>query len=151
MPENLLTNKSADLWHDLQQMLNTFLLKHKLTWNYQVNLDVPRDQAYEQWLKDCSRNSHEVDQLVVELIEKETLGELDSELRYFVSARIAAASDLLKLLSFVHGGQLVTLFHVASDDPKLVLRYLLLEWWHGRGVFSVFDRIYDGKLHQGLT
>jgi hypothetical protein len=150
MPENLLTTETADLWHNLQHLLNDFLVQHKLSWKYQINLDVPKERAYDQWLVDCTRNSREVDRLVTALVDQVTLSEDDPELRYFLFVRIAAVSELVSLLSFYRGGQVVTLFRSPSSDPKAVLRALLLEWWHGRGIHSVFPRIYDGKLHQGL-
>ena len=151
MNQSLLKTESADLWHSLQHLMNDFLLKHKLGWKYQINLDVPKERAYDQWLIDCMRNAREVDQLVDELIEKDTLQLDDSELRYFLFVRFAAASELVNMLAFLRMGQRVTLFRAPSDDPKAVLRALLTEWWQGMGIHTSFYSVYDGKLYQGIA
>jgi hypothetical protein len=130
--------------------MDDFLQSNKLGWKYQVNLDVSKETAHDQWLVDCMRNAAQVDQLVDELIAKDTLKLDDSELRYFLFVRVAAASELVAMLSFLKMGQRVTLFRSPSDDPKVVFRALLIDWWQGTGIHSSFYDVYDGKLYQGL-
>lgn len=150
MKHSLLKNESADLWQGLGRLINDFLLTNKLGWKYQINLDVPKERAYDQWLIDCTRNAQQVNKLVDELIEKDGLQLDDSELRYFLCVRFAAVLELVGQLYFFRDVQLVTLFRAPSDDPKEVLRSLLVEWWAGCGILLSFESVYSGKLHHGL-
>jgi hypothetical protein len=139
----------VDSWQNLKSQLlfaRDSIKPQGDQWRYQPNLDVSYEDSQLLWEKEVDRFSVPVTYGVVAWLRTNSLEEPNPQIRYFLSARFAAAFDFVESLLFVKDGKWNCLLPFPDSNLQDLLLSLLTDWWDGIGQFRFFEKIHAGKM-----
>jgi hypothetical protein len=136
----------ASSWWHLATRLQKGFREVVPEWRYHPNLDVPKEQAQDEWFAWSASRDANIQPLVSEWISGGKIDADDSELRYLFAARLLVAYQLVGQMAFLSRLQKTSVapFPPASEDE--LARFLLIDWWNSVGQSRAFYATYQGEM-----